>query len=108
MYSITCSLPLPGLVHLINTDSNCYRPLHVSPQAGDTAQATTSNLLGNGGGLEIAPDASDMSNTAKFDDDIDEFRTIHDGFETKATIGGLYFLVLDAYILLTMLETMGE
>jgi hypothetical protein len=52
-------------------------------------------LLGNGGGLENASDASDMSNMAEFDDNINEFKTTQDGFETKATIGGLYFLLFD-------------
>ncbi len=91
MFSIAGSLPRPGCGHLSNTNSNCYRPLDVPPQAGDATQATTSMLLSNSGVLNDASDAPDMSNTAEFDDNTNVFETTQDGFETKATIGGLYF-----------------
>jgi len=93
MYSIAGSLPRPVPGRLSNTNSNCYRPLAIPLR--DTTQATTSIPLGNGGGLDEASGASDMSNMAEFDDNTEEFKMTQDGFETNAAIGGLYFIFFD-------------
>jgi hypothetical protein len=91
MYSIWGGHLLAGLGHLSNSNSNCFSPLDI-PLQGDTTQATTSIAVGHCGGLGKALDSSDMSNMAEFEVDTDEFKTIQDGFETKATIGDLCFI----------------
>jgi len=93
MYSIVGDHLWPGLNHLSNTNPNCFSPLNI-PLQGDTTQVTTSMPRGNASGLGKSIDASDMSNMARFKIDTDEFKTTQDGFETEATVGGLYFISL--------------
>jgi len=94
MYSIVGGHLWPGLSHLSNTNPNCFSLLNIPLQV-DTTQATTSMPRGNANGLGKAIDASDMSNMAEFEVDTDVFKTTQDGFETEATVGGLYFISLD-------------
>lgn len=94
MYSIPGSLPRPGVGYLSNSILNCFRPLDISSQVGDATQAITSMPLRSGVGLDKALDASDMSAISELEDESNEFETTHDDFETKATIGGLYFILI--------------
>ena len=63
---------------------------------------------GNGSALGKAIHPSDMLNMSEFEVDTDEFKTTQDGFETEATVGGLYSISIDILITLTIMKTMEE
>lgn len=105
MDSITSGHLRLGLGHLSNANSNCFSPLK-TPLQGETTQTTAPMSLHNGGSGTL--DASETSNMTEFEVATDEFETTQDGFETKATIGGLYFIFFDIWIRLTMMKMMEE